>query len=116
MDTDEIEKILQNQEQELKRGALVLSVLLMTATETYGYSLVQDLQNAGIEVEQNTLYPLLRRLENQGLLQSTWNTEESRPRKYYMITEDGKGIRNQLITRWKQINMSVTSLIQEVEG
>lgn len=110
----ETSKILQNQEQELKRGALVLSVLLMTASEMYGYALVQDLQKAGIDVEQNTLYPLLRRLEKQDMLESSWNTDENRPRKYYRITETGKAVRGQLIQKWKQLNDSVMTLIQEV--
>ncbi len=76
----ELNDIVENLTQELKRGTLVLGVLLCTTDEVYGYALVTSLQERGIHIEQNTLYPLLRRLEKQGLLESSWQTDESRPR------------------------------------
>ncbi len=99
--------------QELKRGTLTLSVLLMTDKPAYGYSLVTELQNAGIDVEQNTLYPLLRRLESQGLLQSSWDTAESRPRKYYSITYDGRTTAGLLGEEWRRINRVIIGMTEE---
>lgn len=95
---------LENLLQEMKRGTLVLSVLLNTDTPVYGYSMVQSLQEAGIEVEQNTLYPLLRRLEKQELVTSSWDTTETRPRKYYVITQKGVEIRKEMLKEWKKNN------------
>lgn len=85
---------------ELRRGTLVLSVLGMLSEKKYGYALVQDLNAAGLEIDQGTLYPLLRRLEKQGLLDSDWQLEESRPRRYYVISKNGMGIYEQLKTDW----------------
>ncbi len=102
--------ILGNLVQELKRGTLVLSVLLSTETPVYGYTLVRSLQERGIEVEQNTLYPLLRRLEKQGLLNSSWETGEARPRRYYVISSKGKAIRRELFGEWKFMNEAIHSM------
>ena len=74
---------------ELRRGTLVLAALVRLRTPKYGYALLQDLANHGVEVEQGTLYPLLRRLDEQGLLESDWNVEGSRPRKYYRLSASG---------------------------
>ena len=98
---------------ELRRGTLVLAVLLMADSPAYGYSLVQDLQAAGIDVEQNTLYPLLRRMETQGLLQSSWDTGESRPRKYYRATDAGLAMRTALKEEWDRLNAVIDGLAAE---
>ena len=74
---------------ELRRGTLMLAVLSQLKTEQYGYSLVQALEASGIAIDQSTLYPLRRRLEKQELVTSTWDTTESRPRKYYVLTDLG---------------------------
>lgn len=103
--------ILENLVQELKRGTLVLSVLIALEKPVYGYSLVTALQERKVDVEQNTLYPLLRRLEKQGLLESSWETGESRPRKYYRISPMGIEIRGRLRDEWAAIN----GAIQEME-
>lgn len=108
---DEKDKLLQNLLQELKRGTLVLSVLICAKKQIYGYSLVTKLQSAGIEIEQNTLYPLLRRLEKQGLLISSWDTSDSRPRKYYIISELGIEITNILKQEWKRMNNVIENMI-----
>ncbi len=105
------EKISINLIQELKRGTITLSVLLMSEKPAYGYSLVNDMQETGIDVEQNTLYPLLRRLESQGLLESSWDTGESRPRKYYSVTEEGRETAVLLGNEWQRINAVITGLI-----
>ncbi len=75
---------------ELRRGVISLAVLSQLHQEQYGYSLIQRLSSLGLHVEQGTLYPLLRRLEDQGLLQSDWRVEESRPRRYYRISPVGE--------------------------
>jgi len=75
---------------EFRRGTLIMVVLAQLNKPMYGYSLVKELEGKGISIEGNTLYPLLRRLESQGLLKSEWETEATKPRKYYIITEDGK--------------------------
>ena len=104
-------KLTNNLIQELKRGTLTLSVLLMSGQPTYGYSLVTELQDAGIDVEQNTLYPLLRRLESQGLLQSSWDTGDSRPRKYYSVTDIGRKTAVLLGEEWRRINKVMSELM-----
>ncbi|CAM5205882.1 PadR family transcriptional regulator OS=Ureibacillus acetophenoni OX=614649 GN=SAMN05877842_11164 PE=4 SV=1 [Ureibacillus acetophenoni] len=93
---------------ELRRGTLTLAVLSQLQTKQYGYSLVQLLEQSGISIEQSTLYPLLRRLEKQELVESIWDTTESRPRKYYVLTDFGIEIYQKLRTEWlvnsKQLN------------
>jgi PadR family transcriptional regulator PadR len=110
------EKIMQNLLQELKRGSLVLAVLLSTEKPEYGYSLVGLLQESGIDVEQNTLYPLLRRLEQQGLMESIWDTGESRPRKYYRITDYGRTVASELSGQWAVLVESMNRLISLDQG
>lgn len=85
---------------ELRRGTLVLAVLSQLRTPQYGYSLVQKLEEAGISIDQSTLYPLLRRLEKQELLTSSWDASESRTRKYYVLSEFGLEIYLQLKEEW----------------
>ena len=85
---------------ELRRGLSVVLVLARLGREQYGYTLLKELDSAGLPVDQNTLYPLLRRLESQGLLTSTWKVEEQRPRRYYTRTALGtvvlKGLRAEI--------------------
>jgi len=85
---------------ELRRGIVVLAVLSQMDTARYGYSLIQILAEQGLDVEEGTLYPLLRRLEKQGLLESEWEVGESRPRKYYKISTAGREVLNTLIMEW----------------
>lgn len=108
----EEDKLMENLLQEMKRGTLVLAVLINTGEASYGYSLVQILGNQGMEIEQNTLYPLLRRMEKQGLLESSWNTEENRPRKYYKISTLGEKIRDNLIDDWRRTNKTIESMME----
>jgi PadR family transcriptional regulator, regulatory protein PadR len=88
--------------QELRRGIVVLAVLSQLHTNQYGYSLIQQLAGKGFDIEEGTLYPLLRRLEEQGLLKSEWEVTESRPRKYYRISENGREILRILSAEWQQ--------------
>ena len=85
---------------ELRRGIVVLAVLSQMDTARYGYSLIQQLAEKGLDIEEGTLYPLLRRLEKQGLLESKWDTGEARPRKYYHISPAGHDVLNTLSMDW----------------
>lgn len=81
----------------------------------YGYALLQRLTDHGFPVDANTLYPLLRRLEDQGLLTSEWNTEESRPRKFYRTSDEGESMLNRLLDDLAAVQTSITGLIQGVD-
>ncbi|MBI5351551.1 MAG: PadR family transcriptional regulator [Chloroflexi bacterium] len=94
---------LENVAQELRRGVIVLAVLSQLSSEQYGYSLLKLLSDQGLEVDQGTLYPLLRRLETQGYLQSVWKLEEARPRRYYVISAEGKKVLPKLKKEWAGI-------------
>ena len=88
---------------ELRRGMIVLAVLSQLDQEQYGYSLINNLKQNGLEIDQGTLYPLLRRLESQGLLQSKWRIESDRPRRYYVISEAGQKILPRMKQEWNSI-------------
>lgn len=105
----------QNLVQELRRGSLVLAVLHLSDVPSYGYALVERLKQAGVWAEKNTLYPLLRRLEQQGLMESSWDTGESRPRKYYRITDEGRETRQLLKEEWRQMFRSMEAVLSEEE-
>lgn len=96
---------------ELRRGTIVLCVLSQLKTPMYGYNLVTVLSESGISVEANTLYPLLRRLESQGLLKSEWETGGAKPRKYYSITELGTEIYEILKKQWETTVDSMSKLL-----
>jgi DNA-binding PadR family transcriptional regulator len=90
-------------EQELRRGVLVLAVLSQLREWRYGYSLRQALAGRGLAIEEGTLYPLLRRLETQGLLISEWRIEDGPPRRYYRLNETGLGLYRDLRTSWREL-------------
>ena len=94
---------LENVVLELRRGVIVLAALSQLGTEQYGYSLLKQLADQGLEVDQGTLYPLLRSLEAQGLLESVWKLEEARPRRYYVISTEGKKLLPKLKKEWAGI-------------
>ncbi|MGN7479337.1 PadR family transcriptional regulator [Solibacillus silvestris] len=98
---------------ELRRGTLTLAVLSQLRIPQYGYSLVQSLEGAGISIDQSTLYPLLRRLEKQELVSSSWDTSESRPRKYYVLSEYGMDIFLQLKKEWIDNSKELYALLRE---
>lgn len=93
-------KMYENTLNELRRGMIVLAVLSQLDEEQYGYSLLKRLADLGLELDQGTLYPLLRRLESRGLLSSDWNTEGSRPRRYYVISPEGQELLPMLKDEW----------------
>ena len=96
--------------QEVRRGTVVLACLVACRRPQYGYALLETLAEAGIQVEANTLYPLLRRLDKQGLLTAEWNTDEPRPRKYYTLTDAGSRVADELRTEWLALTASLTDL------
>lgn len=100
--TDNDEQISQIR-QELRRGIVVLAVLSQMDTARYGYSLIQQLAEKGLDIEEGTLYPLLRRLEKQGLLESEWEVGEARPRKYYRISPAGREVLDALSAEWSEM-------------
>ena len=96
--------------QELRRGTVVLASLTVLREPGYGYGLLETLEAAGFEVQGNTLYPLLRRLESQGLLESDWNTDESRPRKFYRTTAAGDAVAAALLADWHRLDEAIQAL------
>jgi DNA-binding PadR family transcriptional regulator len=86
--------------QELRRGILVLATLSQLKEAKYGYALIDEVSHRGLDIDQGTLYPLLRRLEEQGLLESEWNVEGSRPRRYYRISQTGEELLQVLTDDW----------------
>ncbi len=111
MDTPE--EILNGLSQELRRGTIVMCVLAQLKEPRYGYSLVQSLNEAGMHTEAGTLYPLLRRLEKQGLLKSEWETDGTKPRKYYAITAQGAEIYAKLLKQWTKMAQTIERMTEE---
>lgn len=105
--------VMENLLLELRRGTLILSVLSQLKEPKYGYALVQRLEEKGVSIETNTLYPLLRRLEKQGLLLSEWEMGGSKPRKYYRRTELGNAIYQEMRRQWKKISDNMEALLEE---
>ena len=99
--------------QEFRRGTLIMLVLSQLKEPMYGYNLVKVLEDADISIEGNTLYPLMRRLESQGLLKSEWETDGAKPRKYYVITEDGTIVLETITQHWRKFSESIEKLLDE---
>jgi PadR family transcriptional regulator PadR len=97
---------------ELRRGCLVLAVLAQLRQEHYGYTLRKALAESGLEIEESTLYPLLRRLETQGLLHSEWREEERRNKRFYRLSGEGERIFALLLAEWTGINQSVGRIVE----
>ena len=104
------EDVLAGHLQELRRGTVVMAALATLTRPTYGYALLETLAEAGFAVDGNTLYPLLRRLEKQGLLTSEWNTEEARPRKFYRASARGVTFADTLSRDWEQLDTALRTL------
>jgi DNA-binding PadR family transcriptional regulator len=114
MDTNDA--VLATHMQELRRGTVVLAALARLQEPNYGYALLESMQHAGIEVDANTLYPLLRRLEKQGLVTSAWDTEGGRPRKYLRISPQGERVLCALVTEWNRLHGSMKSILKGGSG
>lgn len=102
-----------NQILELRRGAIVLAILSQLKRPHYGYGLLQSLESSGVPVDAGTLYPLLRRLESQGVLESVWETSESRPRKYYRLSDDGVKLYGELLNEWQTMTRAIEVMTKE---
>lgn len=98
---------------ELRRGCLTLAVLAQLRSEHYGYTLRKTLADQGLEIDEGTLYPLLRRLESQGLLLSEWREENKRNKRFYRLSPEGEAIREQLLAEWRSLNASVERILPE---
>jgi PadR family transcriptional regulator, regulatory protein PadR len=106
-----IENAFENLRLELRRGCLTLAVLAQLRSEHYGYTLRKDLAGRGLVIEESTLYPLLRRLESQGLLVSHWREEEKRNKRFYRLSPEGEQILLQLLQEWQAINASIDRIV-----
>ena len=105
------ESLFENLRLELRRGCLTLAVLAQLRQERYGYSLRKALADDGLVIDESTLYPLLRRLEAQGLLASEWREEEKRNKRFYRLTPEGEQIFAQLLQEWHAINASIQATL-----
>jgi DNA-binding PadR family transcriptional regulator len=97
---------------ELRRGVLQVAVLALLRDRSYGYDLLRTLEAGGLPTEEGTLYPVLRRLQGQGLLSSSWDTSGSRPRKYYETTDSGEEALRNLVAEWSRVDASLQRVLQ----
>ena len=107
----EQQQMIENMVLELRRGVIVLAVLSQMQQEQYGYSILKLLADKGLEVDQGTLYPLLRRLETQGLLESLWRVEEARPRRYYVVSAEGRRVLPLLKEEWDKLAVTMQGFL-----
>ena len=107
-------EVLENLKLELRRGCLIVAVLAQLRIEQYGYTLRKSLADDGLAIDEGTLYPLLRRLETQGLLVSQWREEDKRNKRFYRLSPEGELILAQLLEEWQNINTSLNRILQEV--
>src|SRR5271165_3550972 len=98
---------------ELRRGCLVLAVLAQLRTERYGYVLRKALLDQGMDIDENTLYPLLRRLETQGLLVSQWREQDKRNKRFYRLSSDGELMLTELLLDWEDLSKSLKAILQQ---
>jgi PadR family transcriptional regulator PadR len=96
---------------ELRRGCLILAVLGQLRQEHYGYTLRKALAAKGMAIDESTLYPLLRRLESQGLLTSEWREEEKRNKRFYKLSPEGETVFTRLIEEWNEINQAIYKIL-----
>jgi PadR family transcriptional regulator PadR len=96
---------------ELRRGCLVMAVLAQLRTEHYGYTLKKELGDRGLDIDEGTLYPLLRRLESQGLLISEWREEDKRSKRFYRLSPTGRTVLKELLAEWQQMNTAVHRIV-----
>jgi PadR family transcriptional regulator PadR len=108
--------LLENLRLELRRGCLVLAALAALRTEEYGYTLRKSLADRGLEIDEGTLYPLLRRLESQGLLVSEWREHDKRNKRFYQLSDQGKEILERLAEDWRALDESLTEILGEKDA
>jgi PadR family transcriptional regulator PadR len=105
--------ILDSLKLELRRGCLIVAVLAQLRREHYGYTLRKALADEGLAIEESTLYPLLRRLETQGLLTSEWREEAKRKKRFYKLSVDGEGVLENLLVDWNGINDALRKILKK---
>lgn len=110
------EATVDNLRLELRRGSLILAVLAELHEEQYGYTLRRSLAQGGVEIEESALYPMLRRLESQGLLTSTWRAEDNRNKRFYRLSREGRNVFAQLLVEWRSFNTSLERIIRGATG
>ncbi len=109
-------EILERFETEVKRGVMQVAIMCLLEQEHYGYDIIKSLKDNGLGVEEGTLYPILRRLEDERLLTSRWETTGPRPRKYYVITAYGRDVRSKLLASLKAYNTAIEQMGREAGG
>jgi len=105
--------LFENLRLELRRGCLIVAVLAQLRGEHYGYALRKALADQGLAIDENTLYPLLRRLETQGLLVSEWREEDKRNKRFYRLSPAGEALLKQLLEEWQNLNQALNRILQE---
>jgi Predicted transcriptional regulators len=111
-----MDDIVERFETEVKRGMMQVAIMCLLEQERYGYDIIKSLKDGGLGVEEGTLYPILRRLEDEKLLSSRWETTGPRPRKYYVITDYGKHVRTKLLESLRAFSMAIETLERQTEG
>ncbi len=106
--------LFENLRLELRRGCLTLATLAQLKQEHYGYTLRKSLAERGLVMDESTLYPLLRRLESQGLLESQWREEDKRRKRFYRLSELGEQMLGQLLVEWKALNGAIHRIVGDV--
>lgn len=104
--------VLENLRSELRRGSVIVAVLEQLRTEQYGYTLRKSLEKHNLMMEEGTLYPLLRRLESQGLLVSEWREQDKRNKRFYRLSQQGELILTQLLLDWEELNSALHSILK----
>jgi PadR family transcriptional regulator PadR len=112
----EINNLFENLRLELRRGSLILAVLAQLHSEQYGYTLRKAFAEHGMAIDEGTLYPLLRRLETQGLLVSEWREEDKRNKRFYLLSDAGKQIFQKLLTEWQSIDASLRGMLEGISA
>ncbi len=107
------DEIFENLRLELRRGSVALAVLAALHAEQCGYTLRRAMADYGLAIDEGTLYPLLRRLESQGLLSSQWREHDKRNKRFYRLSGEGKQILKQLLTEWKSLDSSLRAIVKE---
>jgi PadR family transcriptional regulator, regulatory protein PadR len=105
--------IIESLRLELRRGTLILAVLGALRTEKYGYTLRSELADQGVEIDEGALYPMLRRLETQGLLSSEWREDAKRQKRFYRLSDDGAAALSQLTEEWRGMNRAIETILKE---
>jgi len=114
--TNDRNLLFENLRLELRRGSLILAVLAQLHSEQYGYTLRKALAEHGMAIDEGTLYPLLRRLETQGLLVSEWREEDKRNKRFYLLSDTGKQIFQKLLTEWQSIDASLKGMLEGISA